>query len=278
VLSEEGASSTASFPRSTINRTLEDFRLLLLAPVLTKSKKISPEVYRALSLNSPSGADSASDQATAPKRIATFLQLCAAFVPCDHSAYDQVVFPLDAEVDTNADKAKADLALVQDQQLLPIISKLQDEAVSVLLQVLYALHQGHVQFLLGDYRGRLIDAHGSDAFPKAPRLGKDGIPRNFQDGRPPTPNLEQVVVDMSKHNDAESTDSKDSGSSILYTSGGEEDKANTPVPSAPQMEATHSQVGMSMPPRTTEAADFGSDTSPRTESGDNDELSQAGPN
>jgi hypothetical protein len=33
VVSEDGAASTAKFPRSTINGTLEDFRLLLLAPV-----------------------------------------------------------------------------------------------------------------------------------------------------------------------------------------------------------------------------------------------------
>jgi hypothetical protein len=83
---------------------------------------------------------------------------------------------------------------------------------------------------------------------------------------------------LSKEDDDESMNSKDSGSSILYTSGGEEDKVNIPVPSAPQMEATHSQVGMSMPPKPTEAAVFGSDTSPRIESGDNDELIQAGPN
>jgi hypothetical protein len=129
VLSGEGASSTAKFPRSTINGTLEDFRLLLLAPVLQKSKKISPEVYRTLSLNSSSGADIDSDRATTPKRIATFLQLCATFVPCDHSAYDQAVFTLDVEVDFDVDRAKAVLALVQDQHL-PIINKLQDEAVS----------------------------------------------------------------------------------------------------------------------------------------------------
>jgi hypothetical protein len=47
VLSKDGNASTANCPRSTINGTLEDFRLLLLAPVLQKSKKISPEVYRA---------------------------------------------------------------------------------------------------------------------------------------------------------------------------------------------------------------------------------------
>ena len=86
VSSKEGDASTATFPRSTISGTLEDFRILLLAPVLQKSKKVSLEVYRALSLNGPSGADSASDRAAAPKRVSTFLQLCAAFISCDHSA------------------------------------------------------------------------------------------------------------------------------------------------------------------------------------------------
>ena len=83
---------------------------------------------------------------------------------------------------------------------------------------------------------------------------------------------------MTQEDDDESTDSKDSGSSPRYTSGGEEDQANTPVSSTPQMKATRSQTGTSMPPKNTEAAGFGSDTSPRTESGDNDELSRAEPN
>jgi hypothetical protein len=257
--------------------------------------------------------NSASDRATGPKRIATFLQLCATFIPCDHSAYDQAVFSLDAEVDADVDRAKAVLALVRDQHL-PIISKLQNEAAFVLLQVLYALYQGHVQFLLGDYKDRLIDAHSPEAFPKkVSRQGKDGLPRSFRDKRAPAPdteqadddlskvldvhgpdafpkrmqrlgkdgrplmtyaghelihNPEQADVDLSKEDDDESMTSKDSGSSILYTSGSEEDKANTPVSSTPQMEATHSHSGMSMPPKTTEAADFGSDTSPRTKSGE----------
>jgi hypothetical protein len=89
-------------------------------------------------------------------------------------------------------------------------------------------------------------------------------------------NPEQTDVDLSKEDDDESMHSKDSGSSI--TSGGEEDKANAPDPSTPQMKAAHPQAGMSMLPKTTEAIGFGSDTSSRTESTDNDELSQAGPN
>ena len=64
------------------------------------------------------------------------------------------MYSLDAEVDTDVERAKAVLAFVEEQHL-PAINKLQDEAVSVLLQVLYALHQGRVQFLMGDYKARL---------------------------------------------------------------------------------------------------------------------------
>ncbi len=67
-----------------------------------------------------------------------------------------------------------------------------------------------------------------------------------------------------KEEDDESADSEDLGSSPIYTSGGEEDKANTYVPSSTQMKATRSQEGTSAPSETTEAAGFGSDTSPRT--------------
>ncbi len=124
----------------------------------------------------------------------------------------------------------------------------------------------------------MLDVHGPNAFPKkATRPGKDELIHtvHIQDIRAPALfDTEQTDVDLSKEDDDESMNSKDSGSSPRYTSGGEEDKANTPV-STPQMEATRSQSGMSMPSKIT---DFGYDTSPRTESGDNDELSQAGPN
>ncbi len=214
------------------------------------------------------------------------------------------------------------LAFVEEHHL-PAINKLQDEAVSVLLQVLYALHQGHVQFLMGDYKARIIEAHGQEAFPprvsnrnkdrpprviqdiraparnskqadddssedgevraqdtlptssKEQRLGKDGRPVMTHAGHEFVHNTEQAQVDLLKEEDGESTDFGDSGSSPIYTSGGEEDKANTRVPSSTQMKATRSQEGPSTPSETTEAAGFGSDTSPRTESGGNDELSRA---
>jgi hypothetical protein len=56
---------------------------------------------------------------------------------------------------------------------------------------------------------------------------------------------------MTQEDDDESADSKDSGSSPHYTSGGEEDQANTPVPSSTQMKATRSQMGTSMLSETT---------------------------
>ncbi len=183
----------------------------------------------------------------------------------------------------DVERAKAVLALVEDQHL-PTISKLQEEAVSVLLQVLYFLHQGRVQFLANDYRARLIEAHGQGALSKkTPGPGKNRPPRAIQDiHHVPAPKSEQTRVDLTKEegeDDGESTNSHDSGlSPIIYTSGGEEDKANTHVPSAPQKEATRSQVGMSTPPESTKAAGFGSDTSSRKEADDNDELGQAEPN
>jgi hypothetical protein len=57
VLSETGEARTATFPRSTITGTVEDFRALLLAPVLSKTTKIHPKVYQGLSLNGSSGAE-----------------------------------------------------------------------------------------------------------------------------------------------------------------------------------------------------------------------------
>jgi hypothetical protein len=190
-------------------------------------------------------------------------------------AYDQAVFSLDAEVDADVERAKAVLASVEEQHL-PAIIKLQDGAVSVLLQVLYALYQGRVQFLMGDYKTRVIEAHGREAFPsRTSNRNKDKPPRAIQDVHVPAPKLEQARVDLTNEEDGQTTDDQDAGSSPIYTSGGEEDKANTRVPSAPQQEATRSQMGTSTPLETTEAAGFGSDTSSRKEADDNDELGQA---
>ncbi len=174
---------TANFPRSTINGIVEDFRALLLAPVLSKSTKIPPDTYRALSLAGSSGAELFSDKATAPKRIWVFLKLCVKFIPCEHEAYDLAVACLDVEVGLGFSRARTVLKTTEEQ-FLPVIVKAQNEAVSVLLQVLYSLHQGHVQFLSGDYRARVLDVHDPDVFPQRdPRPGNDGFPRTFLDSQ-----------------------------------------------------------------------------------------------
>jgi hypothetical protein len=98
---------------------------------------------------------------------------------------------LDAEVDEDLSKARTVLKTIQEQCLAVIVLQAQREAVSVLLQVLYFLHQGHVQFLIGDYRARVLDTHGPDAFPKrAPRQGVV-CTVHVQDIRSPACNTDQ---------------------------------------------------------------------------------------
>jgi hypothetical protein len=171
-------------------------------------------------------------------------------------------------VNDDVAEARKILKTVQETCLAEIL-QFQRKAVSVLLQLLYFLHQGHVQFLMGDYKTRVLDTHGPDAFSKkSPRQGVVDIV-HVRDIRPAR-DTKQAEVDMTQEDDEDSMDSKDSGSSPHYTNGSEEDQANTPVPSSTQMKATRSHPGTSTPSEITEAAGFGSDTSPRKESGDND--------
>ncbi len=68
------------------------------------------------------------------------------------------------------------------------------------------------------------------------------------------------------------------GSGINYSYVEEDDEAHTSVSSTTQQEARCLQMEMMTTSEITEVAGFGSETSPRTESGDYDELSQAGSN
>ncbi len=99
-------------------------------------------------------------------------------------------------MDDDVSEARKILKTVQETCLAQILQA-QHNAVSVLLQVLYFLHQGHVQFLMGDYRARVLDAHGSDAFPKVPRPGVVAVV-HVRDIRSSAPNTEQVEVDMTQ--------------------------------------------------------------------------------
>jgi hypothetical protein len=177
-------------------------------------------------------------------------------------------------VDSNLFTARLILEVVQELNL-PVITKAQNEAVSTVLQVLYFLQHGHVQFLVGDYKTRVLDAYGPDAFAtriKAKKLGKDVLPREVRDVNVPPPD---EVIDMSRINDEEAVGSDDEGSESHLNRDGEGEQANTHVPSTPQQERRQRSTETPMPPKNSEVAGFGSDTSPRNETGDNDELSQA---
>ncbi len=129
VATEGGDVSKATFSRSTITGTLDDFRALLLAPPLSKKSKVPPDVYRALSLNIASEAFRSTDKATAPKRILAFFRLCALYIPCEFEDYEDAVRSLDSEMDSNLLTARLVLEMVQEQKL-PAILKAQNEAVS----------------------------------------------------------------------------------------------------------------------------------------------------
>ena len=275
--SVEGDLSKATFPRSTIAGTVEELRNLLLVPLLSNNNKVPVDVYRALSLNIASDATQSTDKATAPKRIQAFLKLCALYIPCEHDDYDAAVLHLDSEVSHDIRAAKLSLETVQER-LLPAMVKAQNEAVSVLLQVLYFLQQGHVQFLMRDYKARVMETHGNDAFTskvKTKKPGKDGLPRPIHDvANKSTPTSERTV-DMTLEDEEGAVNSEDEGSESHLNRDGEGEQANTHVPSTPQQEMQQCSAGAPMPLENSEAAGFSSDTSPRNETGDNDELSRA---
>ena len=135
-----------------------------------------------------------------------------------------------------------------------------------------------MQYLLRQYRSAFVDVFGANAVPRerdaplpAPggtrargtaartRLPLDHEPSKVEDDP-------EIDVDMS--NDA-------SGSDFDHNPDGEDDEANTSVSFTTQQQARRLQEETTTTSDNTEAAGFGSDTSPRTESGDYDELSQA---
>ena len=275
--SVEGDLSKATFPRSTIAGTVEELRNLLLVPLLSINNKVPVDVYRALSLNIASDATQSTDKATAPKRIQAFLKLCALYIPCEHDDYDAAVLHLDSEVSHDLRAAKLSLETVQER-LLPAMVKAQNEAVSVLLQVLYFLQQGHVQFLMRDYKARVMETHGNDAFTskvKTKKPGKDGLPRSIHDVTNKSTPTSERTVDMTLEDEEGAVNSEDEGSESHLNRDGEGEQANTHVPSTPQQEMQQCSAGAPMPLENSEAAGFSSDTSPRNETGDNDELSRA---
>jgi hypothetical protein len=82
---------------------------------------------------------------------------------------------------------------------------------------------------------------------------------------------------MSRDDEEGAVDPDDEGSESHYHDrDGEGEQANTHhVFSTPQQEMRQLSTESSTPPEDSEAAGFGSDTSPRNETGDHDELSRA---
>jgi hypothetical protein len=96
-----------------------------------------------------------------------------------------------------------------------------------------------------------------------------GPPRTLHDlGQEPS------KVEDDPENDVEMNDDA-SGPNFDHTRVDEDDEVNTSVSFTTQQEARRLQVETTMSSENTEAAGFGSDTSPRTESGDYEELCQA---
>jgi hypothetical protein len=141
---------------------------------------------------------------------------------------------------------------------LPAIVKAQSEAVLVLRQVLHALQLGHVQFLMMDYKGRIIEAYPNAHVKVRPlRLDKDGLPRPIQDFGSTADKSDNTI-------DLTADDVDDDTSSDINYSDGERNEANTSASSTSQKESQPLQKGTATSSKNNESAGFGSDISPRT--------------
>ncbi len=122
---------------------------------------------------------------------------------------------------------------------------------------------------MADYKSRIIEAY-PNAFAKVrtPKLGKDGRPLKI---------INVGITDSSSDNlvDMTSADTEEGTTSDIDHNDGEENEANTFVPSTSQKELRPPKKRSTSPSENIEAAGFCSDTSPRTNTGDNDELDQA---
>ncbi len=159
-------------------------------------------------------------------------------------------------------------------------------ATSVLLQVLYFLQEAHVQYLLRQYREAFVELFGANAIPRerdAPlfcgttsRVRKEikPAPRGTAARTRQSFDQEPSKVEDDPENDVDMNNDA-SGSDFDYTRDDENDEANTSVAFTTQQKARRLQGETTTTSENTEAAGFGSDISPRTESGDYEELSQA---
>ena len=127
-----------------------------------------------------------------------------------------------------------------------------------------------------DYRARILETHGQDALTvkvRTQKPGRDGLPRAIHDMT--SVSSAERSESMFPEGEGDTTD-EDEGSESHYHRDVEVDQANTHVSSISQQEIPQPpQRGSRLPRNSVEAAGFGSDTSPRNETGDYEELSRA---
>ena len=158
--------------------------------------------------------------------------------------------------------------------ILVFINERMAAATSVLLQVLYFLQEAHVQYLLRQYRDAFVDVFGANAVPRERDAPSFPAPRGTAARTRLPLDHEPSKVEDETEDDVDMNDDA-SGSDFDHNRDGEDDEANTSVSFTTQQQVRQLQEEPTTTSENTEAAGFGSDTSPRTESGDYDELSQA---
>ncbi len=186
-------------------------RQLLKIPLLSKSEKIPPEIFKALSLEGASGAANAADEETAPKQVRVFIKLCSVFVPCEYDEYFHAIAELDSEVNPGLMAAWQPYLHAGDEVLVLIANRMA-AATSVLLQVFYFLQEGHVKYLLRQYRDSFVDLFGAGAVPRERAVTmfrgtrsrvRAGPPRTLHDlGQEPFKVEDDPENDVDMNNDA----------------------------------------------------------------------------
>ncbi len=151
-------------------------------------------------------------------------------------------------------------------EILVIIANHMARAPSVLLQVLYFLQEGHVQYLLRQYREAFVDQFGANAIPRekaapAPRgttarisAGPPRTPRDL--GEEPSKVEDEADDDVDIDNDA-------AGSDFDYICDVEDDEAHTSVSSTRQKEARRLHLETATTSRNTETKRLASALTPR---------------
>ncbi len=149
------------------------------------------------------------------------------------------------------------------------INRLLATANSVLLQVLNFLQEAYVRYLLRQYIDAFFDVHGTNAVPRerdAPLPAPGGTRARGTAARTRLPfDYEPSKVEEEPENDVDMNNDAP-GSDFDHNRDGEDNEANASVSFTTQQQVRQLQEEPTTTSENTEAAGFGSDTSPRTES------------